>query len=76
MRDEILLLLLAGHHTTGNAAAWVLYFWRPGTWTFHQACYRSAPAMGNSGEVDPLKLPKAEISLRVAREALRLYPPF
>ena len=25
MRDEVLLMLLAGHHTTGTAAAWILY---------------------------------------------------
>jgi cytochrome P450 len=25
LHDEILTLLLAGHHTTGTAAAWVLY---------------------------------------------------
>ena len=76
MRDEILLLLLAGHHTTGNAAAWVLYFLatEPGLST--KLAIEAQRAMDRSGEIDPLKLPKAEISLRVAREALRLYPPF
>lgn len=76
MRDEILLLLLAGHHTTGNAAAWLLYFLatQPGLAT--RLAAEGQAALGDAGEIDPLKLPKAEISLRVAREALRLYPPF
>jgi cytochrome P450 len=76
LRDEILLLLLAGHHTTGNAAVWLLYFLatEPGLST--KLAAEAQAVVGESGEIDPLKLPKAEISLRVAREALRLYPPF
>ena len=76
LRDEILLLLLAGHHTTGNAAAWVLYFLatQPG---LPDAIRREAAALvTESGEIDPLRLPRAEVSLRLARETLRLYPPF
>jgi cytochrome P450 len=54
----------------------VLYFLatEPGLST--KLAIEAQRAMGHSGEIDPLKLPKAEISLRVAREALRLYPPF
>ena len=76
MRDEILLLLLAGHHTTGNAAAWLLYYLatEPGLAT--RLAEESEAVMGDSGEIDPSKLPKADLSLRVAREVLRLYPPF
>lgn len=76
MRDEILLLLLAGHHTTGNAAAWLLYYLatEPGLAT--RLAEEMQAITSDSGEIDPLKLPKAELSLRVAREILRLYPPF
>jgi cytochrome P450 len=76
MRDEILLLLLAGHHTTGNAAAWVLYFLSTEPGLAAKLAAEAQAAVGDSGEIDPSKLPKAEISLRVAREVLRLYPPF
>jgi cytochrome P450 len=76
LRDEILLLLLAGHHTTGNAAAWLLYFLatEPGLSERLAAEYRGLA--NEAGEIDPLKLPRAEYSLRAAREVLRLYPPF
>lgn len=76
LRDEILLLLLAGHHTTGNAAAWVLYFLATEPGLAAALAAEAQAAMGEAGEIDPLNLPKADLSLRVAREALRLYPPF
>lgn len=76
MRDEILLLLLAGHHTTGNAAAWMLYYLATEPGLSAHLAEESQSIMGASGEIDPLRLPRAEVSLRVAREILRLYPPF
>jgi cytochrome P450 len=76
LRDEILLLLLAGHHTTGNAAAWVFYFLATQPGLSEKLAIEAQAVVGESGEIDPLKLPKADTSLRVAREALRLYPPF
>jgi cytochrome P450 len=76
MRDEILLLLLAGHHTTGNAATWLLYYLATEPGLAARLAEESQTVMGDSGEIDPLKLPKADLSLRFAREVLRLYPPF
>jgi cytochrome P450 len=76
MRDEILLLLLAGHHTTGNAAAWLLYYLATEQGLAAKLAREAQAIMDDSGEIDPLRLPKAEISLCVAREVLRLYPPF
>jgi cytochrome P450 len=76
LRDEILLLLLAGHHTTGNAAAWVLYFIATHPGLADGLRKEALPLISESGEIDPLRLPRAELSLRVARETLRLYPPF
>jgi cytochrome P450 len=76
LRDEILLLLLAGHHTTGNAATWVLYFLasRP---DLAEGIRKEYLTLGTkAGEIDPIRLPRAELSLRLAREVLRLYPPF
>jgi cytochrome P450 len=76
LRDEILLLLLAGHHTTGNAATWVLYFLATEKGLAEKIRNESLLVVSKSGELDPLRLPKAELSLRLARETLRLYPPF
>lgn len=76
MRDEILLLLLAGHHTTGNAATWILYFLATQPGLADKLATEAQAIVSETGEIDPLKLPKADTSLRVAREALRLYPPF
>lgn len=76
LRDEILLLLLAGHHTTGNAAAWVLYFLATEPGLSEKIRKEALSLVTESGEIDPLKLPRAEASLRLARETLRLYPPF
>jgi len=76
MRDEILLLLLAGHHTTGNAVAWLLYYLATEPGLAARLADETQSIMDDSGEIDPLRLPKADISLRVAREVLRLYPPF
>jgi cytochrome P450 len=70
------LLLLAGHHTTGNAAAWLLYYLATEPGLSARLAEEMQTITGDSGEIDPLKLPKAELSLRVAREVLRLYPPF
>lgn len=76
LRDEILLLLLAGHHTTGNAATWVLYFLATEP-ELSESIRKEYLSLGTKyGEIDPLRLPRAEFSLRLAREALRLYPPF
>lgn len=76
LRDEILLLLLAGHHTTGNAAAWVLYFLATEPGLADKIRKENLSLITDAGEIDPLRLPRAEFSLRLAREALRLYPPF
>ena len=76
LSDEILLLLLAGHHTTGNAATWVLYFLATERGLSEKISKEAQSLVTESGEVDPLRLPRAETSLRLAREALRLYPPF
>ncbi|UQE03668.1 cytochrome P450 (plasmid) [Bradyrhizobium japonicum] len=76
MRDEILLLLLAGHHTTGNAAAWLLYYLATEPGVTERLAAEAEAITDYVGEIDPLRLPKAETSLRVAREVLRLYPPF
>ena len=74
LRDEVLILLLAGHHTTGAAATWMLY---------HIACDPSLARalLGEAGrlsdaggEMTSAGLRAAQHSRGLAQEVLRLYP--
>ncbi|MBU2531971.1 MAG: cytochrome P450 [Alphaproteobacteria bacterium] len=74
MRDEIITMLLAGHHTTGSAAAWVMYYLaiRP---ELADAIAQEAAAITNAdGEIDTARLSRAGLSLSFVKEVLRLYP--
>jgi cytochrome P450 len=74
IRDEILTMLLAGHHTTGTAGAWILYHLavEPG---LAEAVGLEARAISDDGgEIIPARLGEAETSLALVREVLRLYP--
>lgn len=74
MRDEIITMLLAGHHTTASAAAWVLYYLaeRP---DLAAAIANEAIAITNGdGEIDTGRLSRAGLSLSFVKEVLRLYP--
>jgi cytochrome P450 len=75
LRDEILLLFLAGHHTSGTAMAWLLYFIAADP-SLREAIATEAQAISDSsGEIVPQLLSKTPITLAAAREVLRLYPP-
>ena len=72
VRDEILTLFLAGHETTATALAWAV----------HCLCKNPAIYRQVQREVDALDgsptyadLPRLALTLRVFKEALRLYPP-
>lgn len=72
IRDEVLTLFVAGHETTASALAWTLMLLAQ-----HPDVYANVRA-----EVDALgrvptfeDLDKLPLSLRVFKEALRLYPP-
>jgi cytochrome P450 len=74
IRDEIVTMLLAGHHTTGSAAAWILYYLaiQPGIANALAAEAASISVAG--GELRPEALPRAERSQAFVREILRLFP--
>ncbi|XSG83148.1 MAG: cytochrome P450 [Methyloligella sp. ZOD6] len=74
IRDEILTMLLAGHHTTASAAVWVLYYLttEPGLADrVAQECYAIS---NDSGDINAADLKNAPASMALAREVLRLYP--
>ena len=75
LRDEILMIFLAGHHTTGNAAVWLLYHMAQDKDLTLQLAEEAKIVM-NDGEIDPQKLVHAALSLNFVKETLRLYPSF
>jgi cytochrome P450 len=74
IRDEIMTMLVAGHHTTGTAGAWILYHLavEPG---LAGAIEKEARAISDDGgEISAAQLSRAETSATFVREVLRLYP--
>lgn len=74
MRDEIITMLLAGHHTTGSAAAWALYHLAERPDLGAAIADEAAEITDESGEVDAARLARANLSLSFVKEVLRLYP--
>lgn len=74
IRDEIITMLLAGHHTTGSAAAWVLYYLATVEGLADEIANEAAAITEDNGELRPEALPRAERSQALVREVLRLFP--
>jgi cytochrome P450 len=74
IRDELLTLLLAGHHTTGTAAAWLLYHLAVQPGMLERVAEEADFATGLDGELMPSRLHDCETSAALVREVLRLYP--
>ena len=73
LTDEILLLLLAGHHTTGSAAAWLLYNLATNAGLCEEIAKEARRISDDCGEVRAEQLPTATLSLGAVYETLRLY---
>lgn len=74
MHEEILLLLLSGHHTSGSAAAWILYFLGRHPDIAAEIAREARVVSTADGEVDARRLPQATTTLAFVKEVLRLYP--
>jgi cytochrome P450 len=74
IRDEVLTMLLAGHHTTGSAAAWLLYHLAVEPGLMDAVAAEALAITDAHGEIRPQSLKSAPLSLTVVREVLRLYP--
>lgn len=75
LRDEILLIILAGHHTTGSAAAWLFYHMALDPETTAKLAQEAELISDVSGEIVPDRLSReAPLSRTFANEVLRLYP--
>jgi cytochrome P450 len=74
LRDEVLILLLAGHHTTGAAATWMLYHLASDP-SLALALLDEAERLSDAGgEMTSAGLRAAQHSRGLAQEVLRLYP--
>ena len=76
LRDEIMMLLIAGYHSTGNAATWLLYLLGTQPDLCNNIAREAASLVGESGDIDAADLPRAKKSLVFVKEVLRLYPSF
>jgi len=74
IRDEILTMLLAGHHTTGTAGAWILYHLAVQPGLADAIAQEMREITDRDGEVVPSRTNDAKMSLALVREVLRLYP--
>jgi cytochrome P450 len=72
VRDEVLTLFVAGHETTATALAWSIYCLcrHP---EIYAAVEREVDALDGEPTFD--HLPRLALTLRVFKEALRLFPP-
>jgi cytochrome P450 len=75
LNHEILLLFLAGHHTSGTAMAWLLYYLAIDPALRDAVAREAASISDESGEFNPQSLSRTPITTAAAREVLRLYPP-
>lgn len=74
LQHEILTLLLAGHHTTGSAAAWLLYHLATVPGLMDEIAQEADQITELNGEIAAEGLKRAPKSLALVREVLRLYP--
>lgn len=74
LHDEILTLLLAGHHTTGTTAAWVLYHMAADPALMDAVAAEADGCLDDSGELRADAVRRAEVSATLVKEVCRLYP--
>lgn len=74
IRNEILTMIIAGYHTTGNAAAWLLYHLATVPSLGRMLALEGERLASDTGEYQPAQLARASTSLAAVRETLRLYP--
>jgi cytochrome P450 len=74
LHDEILTLLLAGHHTTGTTAAWVLYYLAANPALMDSIAAEADECLDDGGELRADAVRRADLSATLVKEVCRLYP--
>lgn len=74
MRDEILLMLLAGHHTSGTAMAWTIYHIAIDPAIASRLAEEAREVVTDTGELTASSIRRAPVSKAFVQEVVRLYP--
>jgi cytochrome P450 len=74
IRDEIVTMLIAGHHTTGSAAAWIMYYLAREPQLAAQIAAEAFELTRSTGEFTYETLQRATVSAALVKEVLRLFP--
>ncbi|NEU96765.1 cytochrome P450 [Bradyrhizobium sp. UFLA 03-164] len=74
LEDEILTLLLAGHHTAGSTAAWMFYQMAANPALMDDIADEAAECLGDDGELRLDAVKHANLSATLVKEVCRLYP--
>jgi cytochrome P450 len=74
LRDEIMTMLIAGHHTTGTASAWVVYYLATQPGLARSVAREAEKITSRGGELVPERFKEAPVSQALVREVLRLFP--
>lgn len=74
IRDEIVTMLIAGHHTTGAASAWILYYLATVPGLADNLADEARRLSNADGELTSDALAQATVSQLAVKEILRLYP--
>jgi len=74
LRDEVLVLIVAGHETSANALAWILYLLSMHP-RVEQKLLQELNEQLKQRDVSLSDLPNLPYTNKVIQEAMRLYPP-
>jgi cytochrome P450 len=74
MANELLTFLIAGHDTTGTAAAWLFHALATVPGLADEIAAEAAAIRDERGEIDITKLPATCTTTAAVQEILRLYP--
>ncbi|HRI27975.1 MAG TPA: cytochrome P450 [Chitinophagales bacterium] len=75
LRDEAIILVVAGHETTANAMSWALYLLSQHPDVEQKVLKEANAVLGNHAAFTYDDLAKLNYTRQVIQEAMRLYPP-
>lgn len=74
LENEVLTLLLAGHHTTGAAVTWIIHALATIDGLADKISEEAAALCNEDGDIDISRLAEASVTLKTVLEVMRLYP--
>lgn len=74
LNEEVLLMLLSGHHTSGTAMAWLVYYLATDSKLNEKVMQEAVGLSNGAKELSASDIRKAPISKQFVQEVVRLYP--